>query len=401
MDEENKTEPEHKADFPIPEKTEVTSEPVEEPEPVVRTSNFEKKGLKSKLFGSKKRIAMSAAVLLVVIGVGGYFYIKSSSPSTEVANNSEEVTQITATVSYIEGTVERKDGETYALLKVNDILKEGDVVRTAGATSRATLALSNGSFARLNGDTEIVLTAMRSNEVVIMQNNGQVYSRVSPTANAAYTVETNVGTYAAQGTAFMTTSGGDEESVEVYESQVKENTSDKTVNQGEKLYIKNVQDTEKEGDVVPLDIEEVKKDEFVSWCRSEDEKLEAFKDKLGFLSDVKAPALSISSPANSTVISVDSSATKGSVAFKGKTDAGATVTIQAKSVSGSKPVEVEVGEDGSFESDEIDGIVGANTFEVVAMDEAGNKAKKSITVTFKKPTSTNTTGISLSKVGND
>jgi hypothetical protein len=251
----------------------------------------------------------------------------------------------------------------------------------------------------LNGDTEVTLTAIREAEVVIMQQNGQVYSRVSPSSDGTYTVETNEGSFVALGTAFKTTSGGDEESVEVYDSSVEESTSDKNVEQGKKLYLKNVQDTSKENKIEDLDIDVVKADAFVKWCRDEDEKTDEFKDKLGFLSDITTPELNITSPANNSTVTVDADATSGSTIFKGKTEVGATLTIQSLSVSGSEPITVTVGPDGSFQSDTVTGIIGASKFEVIAKDAGGNKNKQTITITFKKKSTATTYPITLSYGG--
>lgn len=357
--------------------------------------------LKDKLFGNKK-VLIGGALAFVLLAGGGAFYFTRSGGNgdTGESNVARQSRPISASISYVEGSVDKKVGESYEPLKVDDTLAEGDVIRTSGVASRATIALENGSFTRLGGDTEVAITSLRSDEVVITQDNGQVYSRVSPSSGGNYVVETSTSTFKALGTAFKTTTGGDEESVEVYDSKVEEVTTEKEVNQGEKLYVKNTQDTAKEGTVEALDIELVKADSFVSWNRTEDEKVEEFKDKLGFLKDVTVPELTLTAPANGSTVTVSSSSNIGSVVFKGKTEVGATVTVQSLSTAGAAPVGVEVGADGSFESGAISGPVGTAKFEVIAKDAAGNKNKLQVSVTFRRQsTSTGTSGITLSYGG--
>ncbi len=356
--------------------------------------------LKDKLFGNKRLLAIGGTTLLLLVAVGGYVFTRSGGDGdTGESNVARQSQPITASISYVEGSVDKKVGESYEPLKVDDALAEGDVIRTSGVASRATIALENGSFTRLGGDTEVAITSLRSDEVVITQDNGLVYSRVSPSSGGNYVVETSTSTFKALGTAFKTTTGGDEESVEVYDSKVEEATTKKEVNQGEKLYVKNTQDTAKEGTVEALDIELVKADSFVNWNRTEDEKIDEFKDKLGFLKDVTVPELTLTAPANGSTVTVSSSSNSGSVVFKGKTEVGATVTVQSLSTAGATPVGIEVGADGSFESGAISGPVGTAKFEVIAKDTAGNKNKLLVSVTFKKQTVANTAGITLSYGG--
>ncbi|MBA2278837.1 FecR domain-containing protein [Candidatus Saccharibacteria bacterium] len=357
--------------------------------------------LKDKLIAHKKLFAIVAVALIIVIGGTIAMLSQSNSQKQTADQNSSDkvVTKVSATVSYIEGAVELKDGSEYTEISTNTILAEGDAIRTAGATSRATIALENGSFARLNGDTEIILTSLNSDEIVIMQNNGHVYSRVSPSIEGTYTIETNNGTYTALGTAFKTTTTGDEESVEVYESKVTEGTSDKTIAEGEKLLVKIAADTTKNGTITPLDIEAIKTDSFVKWCRDEDEKIDDFKDHLGFLKDISSPELSLTSPSNGSTITVDSTDSSSSVVFKGKTEVGATLTVQSVSVSGSAPIPVTVAADGSFESDSVAGIIGTSKYEVISKDKTGNKSVVSISVIFKNKSLTAATEIIVSYAG--
>jgi hypothetical protein len=65
------------------------------------------------------------------------------------------------------------------------------------------------------------------------------------------------------------------------------------------------------------------------------------------------------------------------VLIKGKTEPGAKITINGKDVS--------VNEDGTF-SLEVELKEGENTFEIIAIDPAGNESKTTLTIIRKKPT---------------
>jgi hypothetical protein len=89
--------------------------------------------------------------------------------------------------------------------------------------------------------------------------------------------------------------------------------------------------------------------------------------------DTKVPQLTISSPAENSLL------TKSSVVVSGKSDPGSTVTMRNDQSPGSGPSSKVVGEDGRF-AITVALVVGSNTIELTATDEAGNTSTAQRTV---------------------
>ncbi len=352
---------------------------------------------------SRNTILASSLVGILVI-VGAWSVIFSSNTSKEIAQNDEqEVTDIEtapamgAIVSYIEGIVEYKDDKgTWTKATTETSLVSGTGLKTTGAASRAIVLLDDGSAVRLDTNTEVTFESLTMSRVVIAQENGNLYNRVTPSESRSYIVGTEEAQFQSLGTAFRTIANGDEEAVEVYQSSVKETSTNLSAVEGEKLIIKNYVNPDLDETKEKIDIENLKKDTFITWNKEQDLKDPNFKSSLGFLGDFDGPKIDVNEPTVGSTIEMENESPSGSTAIKGKTEAKAKLTVQSKSQSGSAPVEVIVNDDGSFDTGLLLAPIGTSVFEFIATDKVGNKTTLSVKYIFKRKAVTQTQGITLS-----
>lgn len=336
------------------------------------------------------KLAASLALILVLVGSIAILASRSGNETVEFANESQPETIETATpmgaaVTLSEGTLETKNEEgEWGEAPNNFQPKEGDSLRTVGAASRAIVSFDDGSALRLDANSEVELTTLTVERIVVRHLNGYTYNRVIDSESRVYIVESNDAQYEALGTAFRTASSGDEQSVEVFQSTVHETILNEKPTEGEKLTVKNKVDPTKDGNIEKLDIEQVKGDAFIQWNIEQDEKDENFRDKLGFLSDTEAPEVEISSHADGETVLLASTATQGSIEFSGKTEPRATLTVLSKSENGAQPVNVTVGDDGSFKTPVLTAPIGNSVFEFEVKDRRGNTATKNIRINFQR-----------------
>jgi len=114
------------------------------------------------------------------------------------------------------------------------------------------------------------------------------------------------------------------------------------------------------------------------------------------LSDIEGPKIEGLDPAAGSSIELPEGATSGSVTIKGRTEKGTKLTVQSKSQTGSTPIEVGVGEDGSFDTGAISATTGTSIYELVATDKTGNKTALTVNYTLKRKTAVQQQGIALS-----
>ncbi len=351
------------------------------------------------------KLAGILVIVLLMVGVWSYFFnrntatqqLASNQPAPVEETEAESAPAMGATLSYIEGIVEYKD-ETGVWLDANKdlaIVKDSGL-RTRGATSRAIVTLEDGSAIRLDANTEILFETLTKSRVTITQESGYLYSRVTTSSSRSYFVNTQDAQFQALGTAFRTTSSGDEQSVEVFHSNVKETRNNISVAEGEKLIAKNEADISKNKTKEKMDIEKIKEDDFITWNRQQDSLDKNFKSQLGFLSDIDGPKIEVTEPVVGSTVEIEGDVSTGSINIKGKTDKDTVLTVQSKSQSGSSPVQASVSEDGSFETGNINAPLGNSVFELVATDKVGNKTKLNVSYTVKKKTSSAQQGIALS-----
>jgi hypothetical protein len=357
------------------------------------------------------RLAMTLASVLFIVGVFSFSVFANSNDTTNY-NESSEVVQTsdtdestTAMLMLTEGSVEKKNEEgEWETVEEETVLAETDEVRTVGATSKAIIALQNGSEARLDANTEVILESISENRVVLKQLEGYMFNRVITNEEFDYIVKTTDSQFQATGTAFQTIANGDEQAVEVYENSVLETNTNQAPEEGNKLIVKSRPHPSDNGRITKLDIEVVKNDPFISWNRERDSASDEFKDKLGFLSDIEAPAITISSPADGETVLLESNANEGSTSFSGTTESSVTLTVQSKSTTSPEVIPVTVDGEGKFTTPVLTAPIGNSVFEFIAKDRTGNKTTLNIRINFQRksqPVETETGIVLTVKVSDD
>ena len=254
-----------------------------------------------------KKPAFLATVAAVLVLVGGVAFFALSGDSDEVADTQPveaveqvRVTTLGATIATTEGTVEySNDGATWVVASGGESLAHLDYVRTLD-DSRAIVLFDDGSVARLDNNTELYLSSLQVDGLEITLMDGQVYSRVVESENQSFTVVTANDRFKALGTAYKTSTDGEKDELEVYQSDVKVESEDLDVTEGNKY------DTDSK-ELAALDLDKLSEDEFAQWNKEKDSESDEFKDKLGVLKDreeeeVPAPVSSPGAP-NGIVLS--------------------------------------------------------------------------------------------------
>lgn len=338
----------------------------------------------------KKKPALLLAgyiALIVIVFLGIIIFVMK--PQSQSKNN------LRGEVAYVEGVVnyKTKDG-SWQVASIDTVLDEGASLQVSGE-GRAIINLDDGSSLRLNDNSTITLTSMDPAHTIINNDRGEVYSRVMK-ASRTFDVVANGITYRSLGTAYKTlcedvtdpegTEGGvtNEKTttlngVEVYESKVQilgvNGNNEIVVQQGEKYYVVNVDAPELANKVTEVAVSDIQLDEFVMWNKEQDEKVETFKNQMGVLFDIKVPDLAITSPADGD------STTSDKIIISGTTETDAKLTINDVSVTNNH---------GSF-SYEFALNMGTNGVKVIAVDAAGNKSVRNLTITRTDPAALPTT----------
>lgn len=243
---------------------------------------------------SKKKTLIIVG-LFIILGVATFFVFGRSDSSNKVsqvniAQPSEEKAKLLgAEVTLLEGTVEiSKNGKTWEKLEVGTGISEGDNLRT-NANGRAIIALDDGSAIRLNNNSQILIEEQTVKSVVINNDKGEVYTRVVPSTERFFSVRVKSEAFTAKGTAYKTINTDNIEGVEVYHSTVTSKQGNKDVSEGKKLLVKSDQ-KDQENVISDINIDELKKDEFVIWNAEQDKKETEFSASLGFLKKLEEPA---------------------------------------------------------------------------------------------------------------
>ncbi len=350
------------------------------------------------------KLAVSLLAVLLLVGSWAFFFSKrNTSVTAPLLSNQASSSDVSAdspalkaTLSYLEGVVEQKNDRGEWTTASQDVqFSNGMCIRTSGASSRAVVSFEDGSEIRLDASTEVSFDRLTQNQITIRQESGYAYHRVTGSSSRKYNVVTDNAQYESLGTAFRTIASGDEEAIEVFQSTVSETTSNKSAGEGQKLIAKSNAQPEKSGSIEQLDIENIKKDPFIIWNRERDQKSDTFKNNLGFLKDFDGPTIEISEPAENESVEVEEGATTGKINIKGKTEPKSTLSVQSKSITGSSPVTITINDDGSFETGEIQGVIGTSLFEFTAKDRLGNKTVKTVTYVFKRQVEVQEQGITL------
>ncbi len=245
-------------------------------------------------------------VIAVVFVFLGYFVFRQFTHSPKLG----------AVVSYVEGDVEyQKNDSGWKTALPEQALSEGMMVRVL-SSGKAIVNFDDGSAIRLNANARIRIDDLSPDHIVVINDKGEVYTRVSK-SKRTFLVKAQSTTYQAMGTAFKTVNDENKQGVEVYESQVKilgEDGSDELlVDEGSRYYLVDSDSPDRVNSVIAMNIEDIKKDEFILWNTAQDEKQSEFKSSLGVLMGISASASAI---ANDIHISPTSSVTPSLVPTK-------------------------------------------------------------------------------------
>lgn len=237
------------------------------------TNFYDSKKMENKPLWRKWQFLAAGTFAFVVVATG-------LAAVTLTGNGSEK--KLSAEVAYVEGDFEYlQDGDVWADASQDMTIVEGDSVRISGE-GRAIINLDDGSSVRLASDSTVKLSSMDPENIVISNEEGEVYTRVVK-ADRSFKVETGDTYFESLGTAYKTINTEDKNGVFVYHSEVavKDSADDKVVvKEGSKYFVKN--DSEDEKEVIKLTEKDIE-DEFTQWNKEQDEK--EFKDELGVLSD--------------------------------------------------------------------------------------------------------------------
>jgi len=301
----------------------------------------------SKLFNRKLLAGVIVFLLLAAISVITYFVINSN--------------KMEARVNIVQGSVMYKkfDQAEWQNLTEDKVFTSGDYLRTAPG-GMGIVTLSDGSEIRLSADSVVKLTTLKPDTVVIELEYGTIYNRVTKNDKRTFTVIVENDELTALGTAFTVHKNRETKLVasKVIESKInfKYEGKDSVVEQG------NYCEHEQGKELVVRQLQENdRKTEFLLWNREKD--LQA-KHNPGILGDIDGPVVTISEPQDNATVETSE------VTVKGTTDADAKVYVNGAEVANNS---------GAFEK-----VVSLNkltqTFEIKAIDPAGNTTVKTLTI---------------------
>jgi hypothetical protein len=374
-----------------------------------KQSLIKKAKIKFKKLNKNMVLAGILVAVLVLVGTTTIFLTRDRTKQSREASVSdiESISgeDLAAIITLSEGTTQLKDSNgDWNDANLKSELREEMSIRTVGAASRAVIEFADGSELRLDANSEVELTTLKTERIVIKHVDGYTYNRVIPTEELLYVVNSIDAQYEALGTAFKTAATGDEQAVEVFESSVLETSTNKTPKAGEKLIVRSIARPADNGKIKKLNIEDVKKDPFMQWNRELDIKSNRYKNSLGFLKDITAPEIRLDAK-DGDVVFLDPNATIATVELTGSTEPGANLSVISRSQPGTQKVEVTVGSDGKFITPVLTALIGDSVFEFESKDLAGNTGVKTVRITFQRksqPVAGNESSFVLSsRVGDD
>jgi hypothetical protein len=209
-------------------------------------------------------------------GILGAFWYFSRTDKTDMTAQKEDNTALRGSIVYVEGAVEYKTGDgEWKRASVGAEVKQGDSIEIIGE-GKAIVNLDDGSAVRLNSDSLVEFTSLRPDNILITNNNGQIYTRVAQMNDRVFAVSAGDIIYESMGTAYKTINKEKIKGVEVYSSKVKvkgATDEDVVVEKGNKYLVVNDSDKKIEKTIVKIATADIEKDEFVKWNLAEDEKL--------------------------------------------------------------------------------------------------------------------------------
>lgn len=330
----------------------------------------------SSVFNNHRSIFVAGSVafglLALVVLFSSFIDADTTSKNDEIANDTQPVKKITATIAMIEGDIQYKESgsDVWWEAKSDTDITEGSVIKTAEA-SKATVEFENGTIVRISSDSEVKIASLNPEKMAIDEVKGQVYARISD-EKSSFETKTPDASYKSKVSAYRVTNTESTKGVESYYMDVvASKVSDKVekvVKQGNQYYfMKDSQETSEE--VSPINIDELRKDEFVNWNRNEDMTKGYEGEDLGSVKDFEVPAITIVSPENKTTTLA------ATIEIKGTTEVDAKIKVNGEEVANNA---------GEF-SKEVSLEYGENKFIVESTDVAGNMSKVTVIVSRNKP----------------
>lgn len=272
----------------------------------------------------RKLIFLGILILAVIF----FFYADTDKKNGEENNNDEktqEVSSLEATVTYKEGTLEFKSADgLWTRAEKGSVLKEGYSLEIIG-DGKAVVTLSDGSLVRLNSNSNITFTVLKTNEVEILLNEGDIYNRVASNVDRKFTVKFDKYSFEAMGTAYEVFNEKTVKGVKALHNNVKLlGVTDKEmlIQESNKYYIKKDSDKKLENLVLKITETEIKNDGFLMWNKAEDQTIEQFKEELGVLELGKTSTPTTKTETTATTPTKTSGTTDNSFALTGSAVTG-------------------------------------------------------------------------------
>ncbi|MDQ6985579.1 MAG: FecR family protein [Candidatus Dojkabacteria bacterium] len=249
---------------------------------------------KTSIFKKYGMLLGSAFAIVFVVALAALFITNKDSDDKSENENIAEGTFLGAEVAFYDGDLElMNESGGWDDYSEGYVLEEGDSLRIAGA-GRAAVNFDDGSAIRLNSNTEVTLSSLDPQNIVISNNSGEVYSRVVKSDRDFSIVADDI-RYHSLGTAYKTINKENKKGVVVYESKVEilgiNNNGDILVNQGEEFFLVNVDAPETANKVQTVNVDDLDKDEFIQWNKTQDSV--EFKNNLGILDKANFKAESV------------------------------------------------------------------------------------------------------------
>jgi hypothetical protein len=133
-------------------------------------------------------------IILIIIGLGALIYwfyanyfsqIDLDQPADQALQPeiTEQADKLLVSLSFIQGDVLMSiDGQAYEQAFKDKVLHQADKIKT-GADSLAVLNLENGSIIRLGQNTELILSNLMIDNIIIKQTKGRSYYNLQKTNN--------------------------------------------------------------------------------------------------------------------------------------------------------------------------------------------------------------------------
>ncbi|MCA9386452.1 FecR domain-containing protein [Candidatus Dojkabacteria bacterium] len=229
----------------------------------------------------------------LLITVGGVTVYYKNLPSKTVTANQ----RIATSLAYVEGQVQVLRGGSWVDLIEKSDLFEGEKIKLS-ENARAIISFEDRADIRLSSESEVELFSLKDKHIIVNNNFGEVYARVTPNNGSVFEVRIDSVSYESLGTAFKTINTSKKQGVEVYHSKVKikqkDSAAEVIVEEGNQYFVKNEEDKSAENKIVPVQVEVLAQDNFIQWNRAQDEE-KVNSEALGVLNNADLfPSINLS-----------------------------------------------------------------------------------------------------------